>query len=352
MRVFLLLIALCAPVLSGAQCLQLSGYGADTLAKAIAAKVAALEAKVPAPKARPTLMFVTTKFRDPDVSAAGRESAGVRQALKDAGCFDGDRVTRSVMRYTDTNKLAFISSETDPLIKKLHERINAVGYANIDPATVSELKVRDVNYVVVVSGRTKAIREKCAFRFKLAADFDVHSVGTREVMVGISEVNTNADLPDKYLEFVQDVDARRIVIKSKAPTPICLGTVDFTSQSNSWQQQVGCILPNGQAVLKRPANPSSRWKYREDISVSPDNSCDSFTAERMQLSAIFGETNSDPGPTNTGLPQGAVLRQCGCWGPGGPYPFPAAQCASGMAVNLQCAGFCPAGGSPYGTQCR
>lgn len=46
-----------------------------------------------------------------------------------------------------------------------------------------------------------------------------------------------------------------------------------------------------------------------------------------------------------------IAASCGCWGYHDGRPHAASVCASGFAVPSVCAGYCPAGGSPYATVC-
>lgn len=53
-----------------------------------------------------------------------------------------------------------------------------------------------------------------------------------------------------------------------------------------------------------------------------------------------------------GLPSGYGMQQCGCWG-GSPSRIAREnRCQSGRVVAMQCQGFCPGGGSPYGYVCQ
>ena len=58
------------------------------------------------------------------------------------------------------------------------------------------------------------------------------------------------------------------------------------------------------------------------------------------------EPDPEPKPdAKKGLPSGAPVGQCGCWGPADPsYRQPANQCRSGYAHPQACNAVCPAGG--------
>jgi hypothetical protein len=63
--------------------------------------------------------------------------------------------------------------------------------------------------------------------------------------------------------------------------------------------------------------------------------------------------NPPPPPPANGLPPGAALSACGCWGYvalGSSRPAPV--CASGVAQPRMCQGFCYGGGSPWQDTCR
>jgi hypothetical protein len=57
-----------------------------------------------------------------------------------------------------------------------------------------------------------------------------------------------------------------------------------------------------------------------------------------------------PPPPRPGFPTGYPMLGCGCWGPPAPSA-PELRCSSGFVRPIACAGFCPAGGSPYGWAC-
>lgn len=57
--------------------------------------------------------------------------------------------------------------------------------------------------------------------------------------------------------------------------------------------------------------------------------------------------------TNTGLPNGSIATQCGCWG----YVNigqvgPSQVCASGREMAIPCPAYCPGGGNAWGTLCQ
>lgn len=52
------------------------------------------------------------------------------------------------------------------------------------------------------------------------------------------------------------------------------------------------------------------------------------------------------------LPSGYAMQQCGCWGGAPSLIATEDRCQSGIVQIVQCPGFCPGIGSPYGYQCK
>lgn len=64
-----------------------------------------------------------------------------------------------------------------------------------------------------------------------------------------------------------------------------------------------------------------------------------------------GGGNGGKPQSNNGLPSGAPLGQCGCWGLP-PNEVPAPKCASGRAVPRMCGGACSLGGNAWVGVCE
>lgn len=79
----------------------------------------------------------------------------------------------------------------------------------------------------------------------------------------------------------------------------------------------------------------------EACDVSPEVVRFVMKQRRPRPEPVEGTTPSPP----NGLPRGAPVGQCGCWGPVDPnYLQPHSQCQSGFASPQMCNMQCPAGG--------
>lgn len=74
--------------------------------------------------------------------------------------------------------------------------------------------------------------------------------------------------------------------------------------------------------------------------------CDMSTGDvRSILDEEAGEEEGSDEPADSGLPRGAPVGQCGCWGYVDPqFLQPHPQCNSGYARPSSCNSMCPAGG--------
>lgn len=348
-------------------CLRLSPGGAKELADSIQRKVRYIESNRPNPIARPTLLLKPVQeFGRPDATVVEGGSS-IRSDAERRGCVDGVQVVRGIMNASQQNDypIAFVSHATDDAVRDVLDRINRIGYGNMDAGTVSVLRARDVNYVVVIGGQSKAVRSKCTYAFRLAAEFDIHSVGTREFVAASSEARLVPDSPDRYLEIRahegSNGAAGRIELRSRSPFPVCIGEAEISANQYTmkWKQDVGCMPGQGSLTIRPPDSREKAYlPATGSITIEPTDNCDTFELEDVPLRRVMGlpagsPSPTIPGPGSQGFPAGYILQGCGCWGYAQFYtPFPWNQCASGAAVHLPCPVPCSAGGQSYGTQCR
>jgi hypothetical protein len=251
--------------------------------------------------------------------------------------------------------VSFASKATEEAVKEWIDRVNKIGYGNMDSRTISELKARDVNYVVVVGGRNIVTEDKCTFKYGFEASFDVHSIGTREFVSDRQFVKLLPAPRDKYLNLSIDYEQKKIVLRTQ-DFPVCLGDVKANATSLSsnayleWSQTAGCIRANSSKTLNVPTSGvyAIRGIREGYIDLDPTNSCDSFSVDNVSFRDLFFSGGSGGG---SGLPQGAEVRGCGCWGPAMLGSQVSAQgCASGAATIVGCNAFC-GGGVAYAVLC-
>lgn len=288
------------PTMAWADCLDLSEEGAKTLAGVISTKISELEHASSKPLAKPTLSLkLVGHFDSTDTSALSDGNDLERRGLAEAGCINRDKLVRSIMigSQSSGDSLAFVSDETDTLVQQALNRINIIGFGGMDQSTASQLLARNINYVVVIGGRSRAVKYYCTFNFFFDADVDIHSVGTRQIVpVSVKALPFSPSSPPRssysqedmgYLSFsVQGTYPQQIVMKSKSKTPICFGEVtvklDYVPVNYDewyvWKEDVSCILPGGKKGLQPPHAIELKL-----LRVDPKSGCDKFIIYGFRL---------------------------------------------------------------------
>lgn len=262
------------PGLASANCLVFAAGWENEIAKAINIKVHELEKIRPSPKAKPTLFIRLVDQLDPtDTSSLTTGTNSDRDELAKAGCLKTDKVVRNIMLATQSGgmSLAFVTDQTDALAQTVLNRINRIGYGSMAPETANDLDARDINYVIVIGGRVKAVEFSCTFYFTIDVDIDIHSIATRQFVPLSVKQALLAPFPDWYSTTFPDWYSRKyielsklsydmILIKSKSIAPVCLGEVKVVAIDELdpygdrfvWREDVGCIPPGGQKTLQAP----------------------------------------------------------------------------------------------------
>lgn len=365
-RVCLVFVLGIFPMLAWADCLSLSSSTAKAIARQISTKVRSMGANSQQPLTLPTLLLKTVDHFDPtDTSALSGGTARDRDELAAVGCIDSKQAIRSIMVAAENEKLplAFVSPDTDAYAKEAADRINRIGYDAIDEKTVSDLKVRKINYVVVLGGSVLAIKKKCSFMFRFNADVEIHSLESLQVVAMsykgyLSDGNSgNIDLmvmDGNYLEIIPDASNRRLILRSKIDRPICLGNVAIHVDYQNWSQNIGCISGYGEASI-RPTSALSPnyWANSGNVDITPDDSCGDITADNIPINAVFGQLQNSSMPPLSRFPSGTLISGCSCkpMAPAGYVNL--AQCTSRQAFNDYSCPFisCAPGNVVYTTRC-
>ena len=268
-----LLLSALAPSIAGASCLEL-GKPAD-VANVVNQRIQELEAARTVRRARPTVWVVVGNIVDTDTTEmTGATAAEI--ALMAMNCVSRPAIGRSVAVAAQQAQLplAFVSPETDPLVRAAQERIATIGQGGMDDATKSMFHARDINYVVVLGGRVKAKRYQCTHYFNLRATVDVHSVETREILSSDIETLMAPVVPGTYLKFeAVGRYPQELLITSTSPNPVCLGDVNFSARDilnerYEWTERVGCIMPEQpKRILPPRSSMHGHWN------VKPTNKC-------------------------------------------------------------------------------
>ena len=344
-------------------CVEPSASSMGPIADAIIARIDQLEAQVPVEqrRARPAVMMkVVLPLRAPAVDTAIVGETD-RSAAASAACVHGERLHRATTAALQgkTSRFAVVSADFLRERAELSARFNAIGsVSSIDADTVRDLRVLNVNYVVVLGARPVARLKRCGVGTELDVDIDVLNLETSEVLTAdaVTALIKRQEYLDRglSLELVPPAPGKRLgSLRFTASAPMCLrkARVEFEDEWRpdriAWTGAVGCVLPDRPVTIPIVASAldSQTWPSKGKATVSAEGEyCGSLVVNDIVIQDVVAPGSGPPAPAPTpappmpsGFPPGFIIQGCGCWGPviiGAPVAAPT--CQSRTAMPLAC----------------
>lgn len=109
--------------------------------------------------------------------------------------------------------------------------------------------------------------------------------------------------------------------------------------------QAGCVYATGGDVLRCAPD----IVERELLNIA--DGLESNSPQAQPAASFPGYPSRQPAVPPEGLMPGTLMQACGCWGFNPPAFAFEPRCSRSRVVVAQCAGYCQAGGFPYGYVC-